>query len=59
MDRFITLVIIIVFGIMLADMIANPGGTNAFFSGVGNLWSTSTNALLGHPTTSGGGRRGG
>lgn len=47
MDRFITLLVIIVFGIMLADMIAKPAGTNAFFKGVGGLWSTSTNALLG------------
>lgn len=51
MDRFITLLVIIVFGVMLADMIANVGGTNAFFSGVGGLWATSTNALLGKTTT--------
>lgn len=48
--RFATVVVIILFGIMLADMVANPGGTKSFFNGVGGLWATSTNAMLGKPT---------
>lgn len=51
MAKFVTVIVIILFGVMLADMVANPGGTNAFFNGVGGLWATSTNAMLGHPTT--------
>lgn len=51
MGRFATIVIIILFGIMLADLVANVNGTNAFFNGVGGLWATSTNAMLGKPST--------
>lgn len=51
MAKFVTIVVIILFGIMLADMIANPAGTNSFFNGVGGLWSTSTNAMLGKPAS--------
>jgi hypothetical protein len=32
---------------MLANMIANPTGTKAFFDGIGNFWKISVNGLLG------------
>ena len=47
MRQFVNVVVLIVLGIMLADLIAHPKGTSAFFNGVGGLWSTSTNGLLG------------
>jgi hypothetical protein len=40
---------LIVMGVMLADLVipSHVGGTNALFSGIGNLWKTSVNGLLG------------
>jgi len=40
---------LIVIGVILAGMIANATGTNAFFNGIGNLWGNSINGLLGKP----------
>ena len=51
MRAFLNVVVLIVLGIMLADLIAHPKGTQAFFNGVGGLWSTSTNGLLGVTST--------
>lgn len=42
---------LIVVGVILANMIANSAGTTAFFNGLGNLWGTSINGLLGKPST--------
>lgn len=46
-QRIVNLAVVIVGGVMLADVIANPAGTKALFNGVGGLWSTSINGLLG------------
>lgn len=51
MGNVIQLGVLIVIGVILADMIANASGTNAFFSGLGGLWGTSINGLLGKSTT--------
>lgn len=34
-------------GVMLADLVANSSGTTALFNGVGGLWKTSVNGMLG------------
>ena len=41
---------LIVIGVILANMIANPNGTKQFFNGLGKLWGTSINGLLGKPS---------
>lgn len=38
---------LIVVGVILANMIAHAKGTTAFFNGVGGLWGSSVNGLLG------------
>ncbi len=48
--QVINLFVIIVGGIMLANLIANPAGTKAFFNGVGGIWKVSVNGLLGKPS---------
>jgi hypothetical protein len=48
---FIQLGVLIVIGVILANMIANANGTKTFFNGLGSLWGMSINGLLGKPTT--------
>lgn len=43
----IDLLALIAIGVILANMIAHPQGTNTFFSGLGKLWGTSINGMLG------------
>lgn len=45
--QLFNLLVIIVAGVILADMIVHSDGTSAFFNGVGALWRTSINGLLG------------
>lgn len=47
MNKFLDILTLIVFGVMVADLVANPEGTKAVFSGASNLWSTSVNGMLG------------
>jgi hypothetical protein len=49
--QLINLGALIIIGVILANMIANASGTTAFFNGLGGLWGTSINGLLGKPTT--------
>lgn len=44
---FFQLATLIVIGVIVANMIAKPTGTNAFFNGLGGLWGKSINGLLG------------
>lgn len=46
-EKVISLAVIVAFGVMLANMVANPTGTGAVFNGIGGLWSTSVNGMLG------------
>jgi hypothetical protein len=46
----IELGVLIVVGVILANMIANAAGTTAFFNGLGGLWGKSINGLLGKPS---------
>jgi hypothetical protein len=45
--KMLNLFVIVAAGVMLADMIANPNGTNALFNGFGSIWKTSVNGMLG------------
>jgi len=49
-ERIVNLFVIVAAGVMLANMIANPAGTKAFFDGIGEIWKTSTNGMLGKPS---------
>lgn len=48
--KVINLFVMVAAGVMLADMIANPAGTQAFFGGLSEIWKTSTNGMLGKPS---------
>lgn len=48
--QFINLGMLVVIGVILAMMIKNAKGTQAFFNGLGNLWGKSINGLLGKPS---------
>lgn len=43
----IDLLALVAIGVILANMIAHPTGTNTFFNGLGNLWGKSINGMLG------------
>jgi hypothetical protein len=43
----LSLAAVIAGGVMLADLVANSSGTTALFNGVGGLWKTSVNGMLG------------
>lgn len=45
--KVVNLFVIVAAGVMLADMISKPEGTKAFFNGLGSIWSTSVNGMLG------------
>lgn len=50
MRGILNLAVLIVMGVALADLVV-PGhveGTKALFNGMGGLWKTSINGLLGH-----------
>jgi hypothetical protein len=47
--RVVNLFVIIAAGVMLADLVANPDGTKAFFNGIGSVWKISVNGMLGKP----------
>jgi hypothetical protein len=50
MRGILNLAVVIVGGVMLADLVANAEGTTALFNGVGGLWKISINGLLGKPS---------
>jgi len=42
----VALLFLIVVGVMLANIIANPTGTKVVFDGLTNFWKVSVNGLL-------------
>lgn len=52
MRGVLNLAALIVMGVMLADLVipSHVQGTNALFNGIGGLWKTSVNGLLGSTT---------
>lgn len=49
MRGILGLATLIIGGVMLADLVlpSHQAGTTALFNGVGNLWKTSVNGVLG------------
>ncbi len=49
MRGLLNLAVLVVMGVMLADLVipSHVQGTNALFNGIGGLWKTSVNGLLG------------
>lgn len=45
--KVVNLFVLIIAGVMLADMIGNASGTNALFTGLGGIWKTGVNGMLG------------
>jgi H+/gluconate symporter-like permease len=45
--QVMNLFVIVAFGVILADLVANSGGTNVLFSGMANLWQIGVNGMLG------------
>lgn len=43
---FLTILFLIVVGVMLANIIANPTGTKVVFDGITSFWKASVNGLL-------------
>lgn len=48
--QVMNLAVIIAMGVIVADMVAHAAGTNAFFGGMGSLWQTGINGMLGQST---------
>jgi len=48
--QILNLLVIVAAGVILADLVAHVGGTNALFSGIGGIWTTSVNGMLGQGT---------
>lgn len=46
-NHFFDFATLIVGGVILADLLVNYKGTSILFSGINNLWQTSTNGMLG------------
>ena len=44
------LLVLLVIGAMLANALANPKGTTAVFNGLGGIWKTGINGVLGKPS---------
>ena len=42
--------VIMAIGIILADMVANANGTKSLFDGMGGIWKTGVNGMLGKPS---------
>lgn len=47
MRGILGLATVIIGGVMLADLVTHQAGTTALFNGIGSLWKTSVNGVLG------------
>lgn len=45
--KVVNLFVLVIAGVMIADMIGNAKGTKALFDGVGGIWKTGVNGMLG------------
>ena len=46
----VNIFVIMAVGVIIADMVANATGTQALFSGMGDIWKTGVNGMLGKPS---------
>jgi hypothetical protein len=49
-NRVINLFVLAAIGVIVADLVANPKGTQTIVDGVTGLWRTSVNGMLGKPS---------
>lgn len=52
MRSVISILVLIVIGVMLADMVNNATGTKTLFDGVASVWKIGVNGMLGKTTAS-------
>lgn len=52
LNQLIQLAVLVVMGVIFANMIHNAKGTSAFFNGLGGLWGDAINGLLGKSNNS-------
>jgi hypothetical protein len=48
--QVVNLFVIMAFGVMLADMVANGQGTTSLFNGLAGMWKIGVNGMLGKPS---------
>lgn len=48
--QVMNLFVMVAAGVILADLVHNWQGTATLFNGVGGLWRTSVNGMLGSPS---------
>ena len=46
----INLFVIIAFGVIIADLVANGSGTTGLLNGMSNFWKIGVNGMLGKPS---------
>jgi hypothetical protein len=46
-QKIVNLFVIMAIGVMVADLVSNANGTNALFNGLGGVWKTGVNGMLG------------
>ena len=51
MSGVLSLATLIIGGVIIADILTHPAGTQAASAGITNLWSTSIGGLLGNVPT--------
>lgn len=51
MSGVLSLATLIIGGVIIADILTHPAGTQAASAGITNLWSTSISGLLGNVPT--------
>ena len=49
--RNMSWVVIILFGVIIADLVTHAEGTKNLFNGMGSIWQASINGMLGQPST--------
>jgi hypothetical protein len=52
MGNVINLLIILAFGVILAELVTKAQGTQTLINGIAGMWQTSVNGMLGNTTSS-------
>jgi hypothetical protein len=47
MSGIVNLLVIVAFGVILADLVAHASGTGTLINGMANMWRASVNGMLG------------
>lgn len=46
-QKIVNIFVIMAVGVMLADLVTHSSGTTALFNGLGGIWKTGVNGMLG------------